>query len=81
MRHKHFTRAERNAYTRSNQLLSVDLRVTPSMRQKVDDLALWLAEGDRSKMRATTKSVIDLLCAAAHATPRRSVRRLAPATN
>jgi len=47
--------------------------MTPSMRQKVEDLAVWLAEGDRRKVRGATRTVIDLLCAAARA-PRGSAR-------
>ena len=65
MRRKSFTRAEKKAYEISNKLFSVDFKVTPSMRRKVDDLALWLAAGDKSKVRGATQAVIDLLCAAA----------------
>jgi hypothetical protein len=64
-RKKSFTRAEKKAYEISNRLDSVDFRVTPSMRRKVDDLALWLAAGDKTRVRASTQAVIDLLCAAA----------------
>ncbi len=49
----------------SRRVLSADFQVTPSMRQKVEDLAVWLAAGDRRKVRDTTRAVIDLLCAAA----------------
>ena len=65
MRRKTFSRAEKKAYEISNRLLSVDFRVTPSMKRKVDDLAIWLAAGDKSKVRSATQAVIDLLCAAA----------------
>ena len=37
MRRKTFTRAEQKAYEISNKLFSVDFKVTPSMRRKVDD--------------------------------------------
>ena len=69
MRRKTFTRAEQKAYEISNKLLSVDFRVTPSMRRKVDDLAVWLAAGDKTKVKGATQAVIDLLCAAARVTP------------
>ena len=65
MRRKSFTRAEKKAYEISNRLFSVDFKVTPSMRRKVDDLALWLAAGDKSRVRGATQAVIDLLCDAA----------------
>lgn len=65
MRRKTFTRAEKKAYEISNRLFSVDFKVTPSMKRKVDDLAIWLAAGDKSKVRGATQAVIDLLCAAA----------------
>ena len=58
MRRKSFTRAEKKAYEISNKLFSVDFKVTPSMRRKVDDLALWLAAGDKSKVRGATQAVI-----------------------
>ena len=35
------------------------------MRQKVEDLAVWLAAGDRRKLGGATRAVIDLLCEAA----------------
>lgn len=65
MRRKTFSRAEQKAYEISNKLDSVDFKVTPSMRRKVGDLAVWLAAGDKSKVRGATQAVIDLLCAAA----------------
>lgn len=65
MRRKTFTRAEKKAYEISNRLDSVDFQVTPSMRRKVGDLAVWLAAGDKSKVRGATQAVIGLLCAAA----------------
>ena len=51
----------------SRRVLSPEFHVTPSMRQKVEDLAVWLAAGDRSKIRPATRAVIDLLCATARA--------------
>ena len=75
MRRKSFTRAEKKAYEVSNRLFSVDFKVTPSMRRKVDDLALWLAAGDKSRVRGATQAVIDLLCAAAHVPPARIALR------
>jgi hypothetical protein len=65
MRRKTFSRAEQKAYEISNRLLSVDFKVTPSMKRKVDDLAIWLSAGDKSKVRGATQAVIELLCAAA----------------
>jgi len=40
-------------------------RVTPSMRRKVDDLAVWIAAGDRDRLREARQSIVQLLCAAA----------------
>jgi hypothetical protein len=40
-------------------------KVTPSMRRKVEDLALWLSVGDRRRMKGATQAVIDLLRVAA----------------
>lgn len=68
---RRFTRAEKKAYQVSNSLESVNFAVTPSMRRKVEDLALWLAEGDKSRVKAATQNVLDLLCAAAEVTPAR----------
>lgn len=65
MRRKSFSRAEKKAYEISNKLFSVDFKVTPSMKRKVDDLAIWLSAGDKSKVRGATQAVIELLCAAA----------------
>ena len=65
MRRKTFSRAEKKAYEISNRLNSVDFKVTPSMKRKVDDLAIWLSAGDKSKVRGATQTVIELLCAAA----------------
>jgi hypothetical protein len=42
-----------------------DVKVTPSMRRKVDDLAVWLGEGDRVRVREARKTIVDLLCTAA----------------
>jgi len=65
MRRKTWSRAEQKAYEISNKLFSVDFKVTPTMKRKVDDLAIWLAAGDKSKVKGATQAVIDLLCAAA----------------
>lgn len=65
MRRKSFTPAEQKSYEISNRVNSVDFRVTPAMRQKVDALATWLAAGDKSKVRGATEAVIGMLCEAA----------------
>jgi hypothetical protein len=57
----------------SHRVLSPEFHVTPSMRRKVEDLAIWLAAGDRRKVRGATRAVVDLLCAAARA-PGRAAR-------
>jgi len=67
MRHNSFERAEKKSTEIIGRVLSPDFHVTPSMRQKVEDLAVWLAAGDRRKVRGATRAVIDLLCAAARA--------------
>lgn len=51
----------------SRRVLSPEFQVTPSMRRKVEDLAVWLAAGDRRKVRGAARAVIGLLCAAARA--------------
>ena len=35
------------------------------MRRKVDDLAVWVAEGDQSRVRQARRAIVDLLCTAA----------------
>lgn len=65
MRANPLTRADRKAVEISTRVLSEDFSVTPSMRRKVDDLAVWLAAGDKTKVKGATRAVIDLLCAAA----------------
>lgn len=65
MRRKRFTEEEKIAYHISNNSPAVGFRVTPAMRRKVDGLALWLAAGDKRKVRTATQAVLDLLCAAA----------------
>jgi len=67
MQHKPLSPAERTSTDISLRVLSPDFHVTPSMRQKVEDLAVWLAAGDPRKVRGATRAVIDLLCAAARA--------------
>ena len=80
MRLKTFTGAEKKAYEISNRVDSVDFKVTPSMRRKVGDLAVWLAAGDKSKVRGATRAVIDLLCEAARVPAARlSLQDRAPA--
>lgn len=64
-RRRRFSSAEKKSYALSNSLFKVDIQVTPSMRRKVDDLALWLAAGDKRRVKAATQTVLDLLCAAA----------------
>src|SRR4029453_2881826 len=59
------SRADQKAVEISTKVYSEDFKVTPSMRRKVDDLAVWLAAGDRTKVKGATRAVIDLLCAAA----------------
>ncbi|HZE96171.1 MAG TPA: hypothetical protein VE981_04020 [Planctomycetota bacterium] len=58
-------RAEKKTGEISSRVLSANFRVTPAMRQKVDDLAVWLAAGDRRKIAGAKRAVIDLLCTAA----------------
>jgi hypothetical protein len=41
--------------------LGIGVRVTPSMRRKVEDLAVWLAAGDTSQLRAARIAVLQLL--------------------
>jgi hypothetical protein len=67
MQHKPFSLAERKSTEICSRILSPDFHVTPSMRRKVEDLAVWLAAGDRRKVRGATRAVVDLLCAAARA--------------
>jgi hypothetical protein len=73
MRHDPLARAEERSTEISRRVLSADFHVTPSMRRKVEDLAVWLAAGDRRKVGGATRAVIGLLCAAARA-PRGLVR-------
>ena len=42
-----------------------EIRVTPSMRRKVDNLARWLAGGDASQVKAAQAAVVELLRRAA----------------
>ncbi len=46
------------------------------MRRKVDDLAVWVAEGDRSRVRQARRAIVDLLCAAAGMTDEHARLRL-----
>lgn len=62
MRRKTLPRAGNIGYELTNRPDSADFRVTPSMRRKVDDLAVWLTAGDRSKIPGATRLVIELLC-------------------
>lgn len=68
---RRFTAAEKRAYAISNALSGVDFRVTPSMRRKVEELACWLAAGDKSRVKETTQLILDLLCEAARIPPAR----------
>jgi len=43
----------------------IGVRVTPSMRRKVEDLARWLAAGDASELPAARTAVLQLLKSAA----------------
>ena len=65
MRRNPLTRADRKAVEISTKVYSEDFIVTPSLRRKVDDLAVWLAAGDKTRVKGATRAVIDLLCAAA----------------
>lgn len=65
MRHDPLRLAEEKSSEITRRVLSADFHVTPSMRQKVEDLAVWLAAGDRRKIGGATRAVIDLLCEAA----------------
>lgn len=67
MHHDPLSLAERKSTEISHRVLSPGFHVTPSMRRKVEDLAIWLAAGDRRKVRGATRAVVDLLCAAARA--------------
>ena len=62
---RRFSAGERRAYEKSNALLGVDFKLTPSSRRKIEDLALWLAEGDRSRVPETRRLVLELLSEAA----------------
>ena len=53
MRHDPLERAEKKSTEITRRVLSPDFHVTPSMRQKVEDLAVWLAAGDRRKGQQT----------------------------
>ena len=44
-----------------NTGVDIDIKITPSMRRKVDDLSRWLSAGDRSRMHQTTQTIMDLL--------------------
>jgi hypothetical protein len=46
-----------------------NFRVTPAMRQKVENLAVWLAGGDRRKLPRATQAVMEMLCEAARTPP------------
>jgi hypothetical protein len=69
MRPDAFTLLEKKTSEISDRVFSPDFRVTPGMRQKVEDLAVWLAAGDRRKIPRATQTVIGLLFEAAR-TPR-----------
>jgi len=65
MRRNTLSRADQKAVEISTKVFSEDFKVTPSMRRKVDDLAVWLAGGDKTKVKGATRAVIDLLYTAA----------------
>jgi len=65
MRHEPPSAAEWKSAEISRRVLSPDFHITPSMRRKVEDLAVWLAAGDRRRVRGAARAVIGLLCAAA----------------
>lgn len=65
MRHEPSDAAKSKSAEISRRVLSPDFHVTPSMRRKVEDLAVWLAAGDRRKVSGAARAVISLLCAAA----------------
>jgi len=54
------------------------IKVTPRMRQKVDDLAIWLAAGDQNQIGAARRAIVELLCAAAGGTPEQMLKRVKP---
>lgn len=62
---RRFNRAEKEAYRKSNALIAIDFPVTPTLRRKVEDLARWLAAGDKGAVREATQAILDLLCDAA----------------
>jgi hypothetical protein len=61
MRPDAFTLLEKRTSEISDRVFSPDFRVTPGMRQKVEDLAVWLAAGDRRKIPRATRTVVALL--------------------
>ncbi len=61
MRTDAFTLLEKKTSEISDRVFSPDFRVTPGMRQKVEDLAVWLAAGDRRKIPRATQTVVALL--------------------
>jgi hypothetical protein len=69
MRPDAFTLLEKKTSEISDRVFSPGFRVTPGMRQKVEELAVWLAEGDRRKVPRATMAVLGLLREAAR-TPR-----------
>lgn len=64
---------ERRAREISKAILGGEVKVTPTMRRRVGDLALWLSEGDRSKVKENTQLVLDLLVEAARTEPEEPV--------
>jgi hypothetical protein len=40
---------------------NLELKITPSMRRKVENLARWLAGGDASQVRAAREAIVEVL--------------------
>jgi len=53
------------AKRKTRALRELELKITPSMRRKVDELARWLAAGDASRVGAAQAAIVELLRAAA----------------
>jgi hypothetical protein len=42
-----------------------EVRVTPGMRRKVDDLERWVVAGERSRLAEARRAIVEILVAAA----------------
>ncbi len=69
MRPDAFTLVARKTAVVEDPVFTPAFRVTPAMRQKVEDLAVWLAGGDRRKIPRATQAVMEMLCEAARTPP------------